>query len=222
MQSVARWHRRLAILIAIWLVHLAATGFLINHAEDWGLDRAPLADLFQQWVYGIESEHESHCEGITAAGIDCGRVFSRLALPAGSLLLSPNSLWLFDDTGELLERLPVAMTGLVKIDAGLLHEEWIYLAGEGTVVRTGPELLEFQPLTPEKADALPDAEWQSGESASAVISWERFLLDLHAARFLGPAARYFNDLMAFLILALAVTGTALSWLKRKSNGNGID
>ena len=38
------------------------------------------------------------------------------------------------------------------------------------------------------------------------ISWERLLLDLHAARFLGPLAGLFSDLMALLIVVLAVTG----------------
>ena len=222
MQIVARWHRRLALLIMAWLVHLAATGFLINHAEDWGLDRAPLAGSLQRWVYGIEPGHDSHCEGVSAAGIDCSRVFSRFALPAGSLLISASSLWLLDDSGELLEQLPAAMTGLVKIESGLLDDESIYLAGEGRIVETGPDLLEFKTLTPEQAEALPGAGWQSADSTDVIISWERFLLDLHAARFLGPAAKVFNDLMAILILALAVSGAALSWLKRKANENQRD
>lgn len=219
MQSVARWHRRLALLIMVWLVHLAATGFLVNHAQSWGLDRAPLAESLQRWVYGIEPEREAHCDGVAAAGIDCSRVFSRFALPAGSLLISPNSLWLLDDDGGLLEQLPAAMTGLVKIESGLLDDESIYLAGEGRVVETGPDLLEFETLTPQQVEALPGTGWQSAKSTDVIISWERFLLDLHAARFLGPAAKVFNDLMAFLILALAVSGVALSWLKRKANEN---
>ena len=222
MQSVARWHRRLALLIMVWLVHLAATGFLVNHAQSWGLDRAPLAESLQWWVYGIEPEREAHCDGVAAAGIDCSRVFSRFALSAGSLLISPNSLWLLDDDGGLLEQLPAAMTGLVKIESGLLDDESIYLAGEGRVVETGPDLLEFETLTPQQVEALPGTGWQSAKSTDVIISWERFLLDLHAARFLGPAAKVFNDLMAFLILALAVSGVALSWLKRKANENQRD
>jgi uncharacterized iron-regulated membrane protein len=43
------------------------------------------------------------------------------------------------------------------------------------------------------------------------------LLDIHAARFLGPAARVFNDLMAALILILAISGLWLYSAKRKSN-----
>jgi hypothetical protein len=222
MQSVARWHRRLALLVMAWLVFLAVTGFMINHAEDWGLDRAPLAGSLQRWVYGLEPEKDIHCEGLAAAGMDCSRVFSRLALPMGSLLLSADSLWLFDDAGELLERLPVVMTGLANIQSGLQRGDDIYLRGEGRVVKTGPDLLEFQALDDGQVETLASADWQSGTGTAVMISWERFFLDLHAARFLGPAAKAFNDLMAFLILALAITGAALSWLKRKGNENGKD
>jgi uncharacterized iron-regulated membrane protein len=46
---------------------------------------------------------------------------------------------------------------------------------------------------------------------NAQITWERFFLDLHAARFLGSFSRVFNDLMAGLILLLALSGF---WLHR--------
>lgn len=221
LQSVARWHRRLAVFVLLWLVLLAASGFVINHADDWGLDRKPLNATLLSWFYGIEAERDSHCEGIAIPAVDCQRVFARLALQLGSLLLSESSLWLLDDSGELLEQLPVAMTGLATIDSGLLHEGGIYLAGAGAIVRTGPELLEFEPLTSEEAEVLDGANWQDGNRVSG-ISWERFLLDLHAARFLGPFTKAFNDLMAFLILVLAVTGASLSWFKRKTNDTRRD
>ena len=51
------------------------------------------------------------------------------------------------------------------------------------------------------------------------ISWERLLLDLHAARFLGPLARVFNDVAAAVILLLVVSGFWLYFVRRKYNGN---
>jgi hypothetical protein len=55
LQFLARWHRRIALLVCIWLVALAATGLLINHANDWGLDRSPLSASLQKLVYGFEA-----------------------------------------------------------------------------------------------------------------------------------------------------------------------
>jgi hypothetical protein len=50
---------------------------------------------------------------------------------------------------------------------------------------------------------------------AADLSWERLLLDLHAARFLGPAAWLANDLLAGLILVLGLTGGWLYLVKRR-------
>ena len=43
LQIIARWHRRIALLVMAWLGFLALTGLFINHASGWGLDRARLA-----------------------------------------------------------------------------------------------------------------------------------------------------------------------------------
>jgi uncharacterized iron-regulated membrane protein len=43
---------------------------------------------------------------------------------------------------------------------------------------------------------------------------------MHAARFLGPLAKIFTDLVAGLILVMAVSGIWLYRLKRNGNGNG--
>lgn len=216
-QLMARWHRRLALFVMVWLVLLAASGLVINHANDWGLDQAPLAKPIQSWFYGIEQEGVDHCMGVTAPSVACHRVFARLTLPSGQLLLSQHSLWILDAEGELLEQLPVAQTGLESLDAGLLRDGQIYLGSQGKIVRAGPELLEFHLLTLAEAAVLDEADWSLRDNAASAITWERFVLDLHAARFLGPLAKVFNDIMAVLILLIALSGASLHRLRRKAN-----
>ena len=217
MRVLARWHRRLAFLVVAWLVWLAATGFLINHAPGWGLDRKPLAAGLQRLVYGIDAGSSPFCETAPATGDDCGDVFAALEWARGLLLLSAHSLYLLDGDGALLEQLPVAETGLSNLEAGVNTGPVIYLRGSGGVVETGPDLLAFRMLGLAEAAGLRDAPWQAASPAGAKVSWERFLLDLHAARFLGPLAVWFNDLAAGLILLLAVTGAWLGRVKRRAN-----
>ena len=50
LKTLTRWHRRLAVFVGLWLVVLAVTGTLINHAHDWGLDRVALPGSLQQMV----------------------------------------------------------------------------------------------------------------------------------------------------------------------------
>ena len=70
-KAVARWHRLFALLVSLWLVILAASGVLINHAHDWGLDRSPLSAPWQRGVYGIENKGENFCKTAAGTGIDC-------------------------------------------------------------------------------------------------------------------------------------------------------
>lgn len=216
-KSVARWHRRFAIFISIWLVLLASSGLLINHANDWGLDSRPLASTLQRWVYGIDVQGADLCEPLTREGIACEQLFARLQLPVGVLLLGVRDLFLLDDSGQLVEKLSVRQFGLASLQAALREGSEIYLRGADKVVLTTPDLLEGQVLNSAAAAELSGRNWQVAETSPALITWERFLLDIHAARFLGPVASVFNDLMAVFILILAISGL---WLYRAKGRNG--
>jgi len=217
-KAVARWHRFFAVLVSLWLVVLAASGVLINHAHDWGLDRSPLSAPLQRWVYGIENNGEDFCKTAVGTGVDCTGVFARLPLPMGALLLSEVSLFLLDDSGQLVEKLGVNNLGLGRLQAGFREGPRIYLRDEQKTVFTDAELIDREVLDSQAAEALNDRDWQVRAGTTEAITWERFLLDLHAARFLGSFAKSLNDLMAVLILVLAISGIWLYRLKNKSNG----
>jgi len=217
----ARWHRRFAVFISLWLVVLAASGMLINHAHDLGLDHRPLSASLQQLMYGIESSGENFCVTVTVAEIDCAGVFASLPLPMGELLLAQDNLLLLDDNGQLLEKLAVSQLGLGQLQAGFSEGSDIYLRDAHKTILTDAELMDREILDTETAEALKGGNWQVRNETTTAITWERLLLDLHAARFLGPLAKVFNDLMAVLILVLAASGARLYWIKRKANGNGL-
>jgi len=219
-KAIARWHRRFAIFISLWLIALASSGLLINHAHDWGLDRQPLTGTLQRWVYGIETHDSELCGPLTSEGIACDGVFARLQMPMGALLLGTRDLFLLDDTGQLIEKLSVSQFGLSSLQAGLRVGSEIYLRDTYKTIQTNQELMNSSSLDTEAIAALKGHDWQVAGGTQNTISWERFLLDFHAARFLGPLAKTFNDLMAALILMLALSGIWLSRVKRGSNGNG--
>lgn len=217
---LARWHRRVALAVCAWLLVLAGSGLVINHAHGWGLDRSSLAFTLQRVFYGIEREGEDFCSGAHIPEPDCVGVFASLSLPSGRLLLGGDALFLIDEHGGLLERLAAANFGLAGLEAGMLEGPDVYLRDTRQVVRTDPELLDWQVLDGAAAAALEGSEWQVRGEARAAISWERFLLDLHAARFLGPLASVFTDLMAVLTMLLALSGLWLWWLRRAPGRSG--
>jgi uncharacterized iron-regulated membrane protein len=136
----------------------------------------------------------------------------------GALLLSEVSIFLLDDSGQLVEKLGVNNLGLGRLQAGFREGSRIYLRDEQKIVFTDAELVGREVLDSKAVEALNNRNWQIRSEATETITWERFLLDLHAARFLGPLAKSLNDLMAALILVLALSGIWLYRLKRKSNG----
>jgi uncharacterized iron-regulated membrane protein len=216
-KAVARWHRRFAIFVSAWLVLLAFSGLLINHAHDWKLDSRPLPGMLQLGVYGVESGNSDFCEPLTADHIDCEQLFARFQLPVGVLLLGARDLFLLDDAGQLVEKMSVSQFGLTRLQAAFQEGTRVYLRGAEKVVQTTPDLIEGQVLDPAAVLELDEKDWQAARSPAEAITWERFLLDLHAARFLGPAARLFNDLMAAFILILAMSGLWMYLVNRKKS-----
>lgn len=215
LKILARWHRRIALLVCIWLVVLAASGVLINHAHDWGFDRSPLTAPMQRLLYGIEHGGDDLCSRTAALGQDCAGVFAVLTLPAGELLLGGNAVFLVDERGALVEKLATAQLGLGELEAGLVDGSDLYLRDAQQVVQTDAELLDWQALDAAAIAQLEARSWQLRGRSGEAMSWERFLLDLHAARFLGPMAKAFTDLMGGLILLLALSGLWLWWLRRR-------
>ena len=138
----------------------------------------------------------------------------------GSLLLGARDLFLLDDAGQLIEKLSVSQFGLSSLQAGLRVGSEIYLRDTHKTIQINLDLMDSSSLDTEAIAALMGHDWQVAEGTQNAITWERFLLDLHAARFLGPLAKVFNDLMAALILVLALSGIWLYRIKPGSNGNG--
>lgn len=209
LQAVARWHRRCALFVLLWLALLATSGIFINHANDWGLDRKALWPALQSWIYGVEPADSRFCDGIQLPDIECFTIFDRLELPGGALLLEPHSLYLVDPRGEILEQVPVSQLGLVSLEAGKTIGDQVFLRGAGQSIVTDPDLLDIRQATASELDSVQAYPWRKAESETVQITWERFFLDFHAARFLGSFSQLFNDLVAGLILLLALSGLLL-------------
>jgi hypothetical protein len=219
-QWIARWHRRIALIVCLWLVLLAVTGVLINHANDWGLDSRSLPAGLQSWWYGIEpdSAQQVDCASTDLTASDCREIFAGLAVQGGRVLVSLQRLYLMDEEGDLVEAVSAAALGLAKLQAVRSDADRIWLSDGDRTVASDSGLMQPELLTAQQASAVPDNGWHQAGMPDDFISWERFFLDLHAARFLGPLAKAFNDLAAVLLLLLAISGVWLYFRKRAGNG----
>ena len=224
-----RWHRRLGLLAAFFVVMLALTGLLINHSSALGLDKTQIKSTALNAWYGIDSpdllgiEIDSHWLihdgdrllywGQRQIGYCAPPLQSAVSLGDFIAVLCTEELLLFTRAGELIERidgaeLPGQRTSLAA-DAGRL----VMRTAEGAKVADlyavswadyegDPAALTWGRVGPVSSDA-----YQHLNSAAVPgISWQQLLLDIHSGQFFGAVGVFVMDLVAIIFCLLALTG----------------
>ena len=236
-----RWHRRTGILLALFLVLLAGTGILINHAKELNFDQPVNNTLILSW-YGVNTPNQVvgvHTSNGWISQVGTGLYWDdkqvaqcNEAAFVGALWMSSrfvlsckNELIVLDAEGEIEEKfsplygLPIPVTGLSRNGSG---DILIRVGSDGN----GSQLYLFD---------LAGARWTLQKSQLSLIwpslvsvpddlkkilvnsysgsdiSWERVLLDLHSGRLFGQIGRWVMDVVAIAMLVLAFSGL---WLWR--------
>ena len=236
-----RWHRRTGILLALFLVLLASTGILINHAKELNFDQPVNNALILAW-YGVntpdqvEGVHTSN-GWISQVGTGLYWENKRVAqcnehafvgafwLSSQFILSCKNELIVLDAEGEIEETfsvlygLPVPVTGLSK---NASDDILIRVDSDGN----GSQLYLFDLDGAQwiLQKSQPSLFWSSLVSvpgdlkkilvnsySGSDISWERVLLDLHSGRLFGQIGVWVMDIVAIAMLVLALSGL---WLWR--------
>ncbi len=213
---IARWHRRIALAVCVWLVLLAISGVIINHAHDWGLDQRGVPPALQRAVYGVLVTDNEACLHEAVIGSGCTTVFAQLPVPDGTILLNSDTVFLLDGEGQLVESLSAGVLDLDSFEAAARWGDHVLLRDSSTILQADTGMLRWETLDKTDIEQPKGVSWQTRRSTHTGISWERVLLDLHAARFLGPFGQAFTDLMGALLLLLALSGIWLWWVRRKN------
>jgi len=238
-RSLYVWHRWLGVFAALPLLVVAATGLLLNHTEDLGLDERRVESPWLLDWYGISPPRRAFAYPLAAdrwlAWMD-GRLFlddrplddvseppvGAVQTPGLVVVAFPEALYLYTLAGEAVEimrpahGLPVPIAALGVDEAGrvILRRE------DGVLWSADDELLAWQPLE----DARAPVRWSrpgalAGDLEERLLrAWrgeglklERVVLDLHSGRVFGPLGVWLMDASAILVLVLAPTGLVLWW-----------
>lgn len=221
---VYKWHRRLGVVLAFFWLWMASTGFLINHARNFGFDRAMLEDPRILGWYGLTPPVRvpvgPETVSLNGQGLQwgprplgpCSRLLGVAAYGNGYLVACPERLVLADRHGVLVDQLDAAHGLGITPDALGREGDGLRIRDrDGHAHRVNPDLLEIDPAP------LPDSRavtWLTPHDPSATITRERLLQDLHAFRFAGPMSPWLPDLLAGLTLVLAGSGWVLARKKR--------
>ena len=232
MRWIQRWHRRIGIFSALVLLLLTLTGLLLNHSDDFGLNQSKLsraqASLFyaeqtapsfgsylpQGWVYQLEnsillnSQLLQKCETGFVGAMWIARVL---------YIACENKLHVLDRDLRLIESLdarhafPAPVSAIAACENLCLKSSdqgWTYDFHAG-VFRKIESAVDWH-----KLKKLPQ---NISAAAPSAFSWERLLLDIHAARFLGPIGVWVLDFFALLFIILSLSGIYLWWWKDLHN-----
>jgi len=234
-----RIHRTTGIAAAAFVLVLAISGLLLNHANALGLDRRYLSAGMLQALYGV-SERPPAISFATAAGwvtgmgdtiyLDARPVAEHPSALVGAVQVDDSlavaledALLLLTTAGETIEKLaagqgiPAGLRG-----AGVAAQGGLALRTGERALRLDRDTLEQVPVSRERvrwaAPASPPEPLMQRIVArydGSRLSYERALLDLHSGRLLGAAGRLLFDAAGALLVVLAATG-AWMWLRDRA------
>lgn len=239
-KQLALWHSRLGVLTGIFVVLLALTGILINHAHTLNLDAIYVRNSTLLSIYGIKLPQlkavqveqkwlvwqgkDLFLEGEQL--LECkGQFVGAITLPNYWVAACTEDLFVFTYDQELVERVGRAAGIAYPINQIGACEALLCYQAEKTIYQMDIETLEIEKFSGSEGHAL---QWSSPSTPPEniardirkqfrgnTISWERVLLDLHAGRFLGAAGKYVLDAVAVIFIFLAISGIYI-WGRRRN------
>lgn len=237
-----RWHRRIGLVAALFVLVLSVTGIALNHSPGLALDQT-----YVQWQWLLRG-YGDDSGARTGYRVDAGWLsrsrggqlyFNRseittcydelvgaLQTPDFVVAACADQLVLMLPDGQMIEALtasgglptPVAAIGRVA-DADT-QKMVIQIGGQWHIADV--DSLNFaEPVAPgalvEQAapGPLPASIAEALPSAQQWLTWERVLLDLHSGRLFGPVGIWVMDAAAVLLMCLASSGVAMWALHRR-------
>jgi len=235
-----RWHARMGIIAAAFLLFLLVSGILLNHTASLKLDSTAVRNaLLMKW-YGLETIIPEAGfqvgDGYLVVGADKWMLIDRVIaekqpMPVGAIELNGvtyvatrSVLYLYQPSGLMIDKVDQASLPAVPVERlGKLGREVVIGTPRGEY--RSDDGLNWRP------SAEADAKWSrlvglpqevrqalAGEFAASV-PLERVLLDLHSGRLFGRYGPLVIDLAAVCLAGLVLTGvwfyTRTRWRRRE-------
>lgn len=218
---ILRWHRRIGLILSLFLVWMLSSGVLLNHTDDLTLNKQFVTNATLLNWYGIvppPSFNIAHKKlQITNDGVwleqqnlgSCARLLGIALLNNMSLVVCGERILLLSNQAELIDQVD-QMRGLQPhLMAMAQHNQRVFLKDEQQAIYE----LNSDDLSLKLNNNIPSSLiWLTPTLASPQINLERVLLDAHSGRLLGAWGKYLVDAFAFVLLVLLISGW---WLAKK-------
>lgn len=223
-------HRLIGLGGAVFLLILLVTGVGLQHTDDLGLNDTFAASpaLLHWWGIEAPTRYTAYRADDTEVVELGGRLFVNGqgvldnlnalvgAVAVGDLILAagPSVLTVTTADGALVDHM---VTPALVDRVGKLGDTAV-IGTETGVLIADDSLLSWGPAGSSDAVAWSKPVILGTETLASLqrlylqrtLSWERVVADLHSGRVLGPFGPLLVDLVAFALIALAITGLVLS------------
>lgn len=219
--KLLHWHRRIGIILGVFLCWMIITGVLLNHDTDLALDQTSLtSDFWLKW-YGVAPQQSltitDQSVRLTTEGLllgeqklgTCSLLLGMVKQPTQITLACSDHLWLLTPTGELIDQLDQLRGLNTTFTALATATNAVYLQNNNQVYRLNPDDMSLSP-----ASSTENLSWQEPIHPGSNITLERWLLDAHSGRLLGGFGKWLVDGLSLALMVLVISGWVLARKRR--------
>lgn len=217
--KVLKWHRRIGVVLGVFLLWMLTSGVLINHGHDLALDKQTISsDFWLKW-YGLSSSNTQSIgdkslilnkEGLWLNQQNLGECSSLLGVAKSSqevVVVCPEHILLLLPTGELIDHVDKSRgLSIISQKMAVVEQKVIVLANNGQHYQLDTQSLSFNPFLP----VTTPINWQEIQQPQAQLSYEQWLLDAHSGRLLGSWGKWLVDALSLVLVLLIISGWFLA------------
>lgn len=216
---VLRWHRRIGLVLSVFLFGMLVSGVLLNHTDDLSLHKRFMSNTtLLQW-YGVAPPPrykflDKYLQ-VTTEGLwldkqnlgTCSKLLGIAILEQMRVIACTERVILLSNQAEVIDQIDEPRGLKQHFLAMSQHNQTVFLKDEQLIYQLNADDLSF--AVTKSSQSLT---WFTPTLASTQISLERVLLDAHSGRLLGWWGKYLVDAFAVVLCLLLISGW---WLAKK-------
>lgn len=216
---ILRWHRRIGLVLSVFLLWMLASGVFLNHSDDLSFNKRFMSNVkLLQW-YGVapppsynffDKNIEVSTDGLWLGQQNlgsCSKFLGIATLEQMSVIACAERIILLSNQAEVIDQIDEPRGLKQRFVAMSQQNQIVYLKDEHVIYQ-----LNLDDLSVALANPLQPLIWFKPSLPSIQISLERVLLDAHSGRLLGTWGKYLVDAFAAILFVLLMSGW---WLAKK-------
>ncbi|VAW67195.1 hypothetical protein MNBD_GAMMA09-3053 [hydrothermal vent metagenome] len=235
------WHRRLGLLLVLFIIVLAITGIMLNHTSRLQLSHIKINNALILSLYEINPKKPAisyQTEQHIFTQLDEQIYFDNIKLlsdrqqlrgvtNAGEIiiLVLSHDVLLLSREGELIDRYALAQHTEIEhigIDQNRviikMMDQTMWQADEGIINWLPIETIQMSWAPPVQANENLKQQLLENYRGEG-LPLERIVLDIHSGRILGSFGVYLMDAVAIIMLFLSLSGVWMWWQRRLKQKN---